>query len=200
MLSATETTADSQRLARVAGGDAAALAELYDRHASMLLGLVCRILGDRAEAEDVMQEVFVRVWERAGSYNSLLGSPGAWLSRIARNRAIDRLRARAVRPEFADSDLATTQAAPERGTNPEAEARVAEERRAVVDALATLQPDQRRLIEHAYYLGFSQSELATHFQLPLGTVKTRIRAGMMSLRTQLQGDWGAVTSDLRPQP
>ncbi len=199
MSSAAEATADSHRLARIASGDAAALAELYDRHASMLLGLICRIIRDRAEAEDVLQDVFVRVWERAGSYNSVLGSPGAWLSRIARNRSIDRLRARSVRPEFGDSELATTRPAPERGNNPEAGARVSQERRAVADALATLQPDQRRLIEHAYYLGFSQSELAIHFQLPLGTVKTRIRAGMMSLRTQLQG-WGAATSDLRPQP
>lgn len=189
MPSSADAGPDIQRLTRVAGGDATALAELYDHHASSLFGLVCRIVRDRAEAEDVLQEVFLRVWERAGTYNQVLGSPGAWLARVARNRAIDRIRARAVRPELTDTDHVSTHPTLDRGANPEVSAAVAQRQRAVRGALSSLTPEQRRLIEHAYYLGCSQSELAERFSLPLGTVKTRVRSAMISLREQLEDTW-----------
>lgn len=173
-------------LSRIARGDAAAVGEFYDLHASAVFGLLCRILRDRAEAEDVLQEVFVRVWEHAGSYDPALGSPGAWLARIARNRAIDRLRSRASRPEFSDCTCPEAQATASREVTPDVSASRAETQRVVAAALAALAPEQRHLIEHAYYLGYTQSELAAHFRLPLGTVKTRIRTGMMTLRDYLQ--------------
>ena len=171
---------DIALIERIVARDEAAVAELYDRHSRLLFGLVLRVIRDRSEAEEILQEVFVLVWTRAETYNVSLGPPAAWLVRIARNRAIDRLRANAVR-------LRAVEAAPEPEPveNPESKASVSEQQRAVARALESLPPDQRVLIEQAYFLGLTQSELAERFQLPLGTVKTRIRTGMLALREQL---------------
>ena len=171
---------DITLLDRIVGRDEGAVGELYDRHSRLLFGLILRILHDRSEAEEVLQEVFVLVWTRAETYNVALGSPAAWLVRIARNRAIDRLRANNVR-------LRAVEAAPEpvAQDSPESRAAQSEQQRAVAHALETLPPDQRVLIEQAYFLGLTQSELAERFKLPLGTVKTRIRTGMIALRQQL---------------
>ena len=128
----------------------------------------------------MLQEVFVQVWTRGETYNVALGSPVAWLVRIARNRAIDRLRANAVRLRAAESVPE-----PQAADSPEAHASLTEQQRAVGRALDSLPADQRVLIEQAYFLGLTQSELAERFRLPLGTVKTRIRAGMTALRQQL---------------
>ena len=172
--------ADIALLDRIVARDERAVGDLYDRHSRLLYGLILRILRDRSEAEEVLQEVFVLVWTRAETYNVALGSPGAWLVRIARNRAIDRLRANAVR-------LRAVEAAPEpeAGASPETRAAQSEQQRAVARALDALPEDQRVLIEQAYFLGLTQSELAERFKLPLGTVKTRIRTGMQALRQQL---------------
>jgi RNA polymerase sigma-70 factor (ECF subfamily) len=155
-------------LQRIVARDTAALADLYDRHSRLLFGLILRILRDRAEAEEVLQEVFVRVWTRAELYDPRLGGPTSWLVRLARNRAIDRLRARRSAP------------------TPEAVALQAESRAAAADALARLPAEQGRLIEAAFFEGYTHSELAILFRLPLGTVKTRIRAGLMAMRQRLE--------------
>jgi RNA polymerase sigma-70 factor (ECF subfamily) len=176
-----DAVVDAALLARIAERDPAAISSLYDRHARMLYSLIVRILRDRAEAEDVLQDVFVRAWTRVETYNRDLGSPLAWLIRIARNRAIDRLRARDVRERSAE-DVPK----PEPIETPEASAALSERQRAVKRALDVLTPEQRRLIETAYFRGLSQSELAAEFGLPLGTVKTRIRTGMQALRRALQ--------------
>lgn len=178
--------ADIALLTRIAGRDAVAVGELYDRHNRLLFSLILRILRDRGESEDVLQEVFVRVWDRADSYSQTLGTPSAWLVRIARNRAIDRLRSRKVRASLAepyDDPLASPDPAP--GANPEQRARTAEHRRAIVAALDQLPAEQRTLIDAAYFEGYTHSELAERFNLPLGTVKTRIRTAMQSLRLTL---------------
>jgi RNA polymerase sigma-70 factor (ECF subfamily) len=154
---------------------------LYDRHNRLLYGLIMRILRDRSEAEEVLQEVFVLVWTRSETYNVTLGSPAAWLVRIARNRAIDRLRANSVRLRAAESAPM-----PPAADNPESRAALSEQQRTVARALGALPGEQRELIEQAYFLGLTQSELAEKFGLPLGTVKTRIRTGMMALRQQLE--------------
>jgi RNA polymerase sigma-70 factor (ECF subfamily) len=180
MQSTDNARADIALLDRIVARDERAVAELYDAHGRLLYGLILRILRDRSEAEEVLQEVFVLVWTRAETYNVGLGSPGAWLVRIARNRAIDRLRANSVRVRAVESA-----APPEPAASPEAQAAVSERQRAVLQALEALTPDQRVLIEQAYYLGLTQSELADRFNLPLGTVKTRIRSGMIALRQQL---------------
>src|SRR5262249_11306420 len=154
--------------------------ELYDRHNRLLYGLILRILRDRSESEEVLQEVFVLVWTRAETYNVTLGSPAAWLVRIARNRAIDRLRSNSVRQRAVESSPMPPPAASRETT-----AAQSERQRAVCRALDELPVEQRELIELAYYQGLTQSELAERYRLPLGTVKTRIRTGMIALREQL---------------
>jgi RNA polymerase sigma-70 factor (ECF subfamily) len=176
---------DSRRdialIARIVARDAAAVGELYDGHSRLLYGLILRIVKDRGEAEEILQEVFVQVWTRADTYNVQLGTPIAWLVRVARNRAIDRLRANTVRTRTVEATPL-----PPPVETPETRAAMSEKERAVARALASLPPDQRQLIEYAYFAGLTQSELATRFGLPLGTVKTRVRTGMMTLRRDLQ--------------
>jgi len=183
-----DTRADIELLARVAARDTQALADLYDRHSRLLFGLILRILRDRSDAEEVLQEVFLTVWTKAGTYDQALGSPVAWLVRIARNRGIDRLRAEGVRTRnLDDGDVAVAATAAPLADNPESRAVRRDLERGIARALEVLPADQRELIEHAYYLGLTHSELAERFSLPLGTVKTRVRAGMQALRQYLEG-------------
>lgn len=172
---------DVTLVSRIAARDAGAVGELYDRHSRLLYGLILRILRDRSEAEEVLQEVFVLVWNRVDTYNAVLGSPAAWLIGIARNRAIDRLRSNTVRLRALES--ARFEFPP--SEDPETSASLSEQQRAVMRALDAIPREQRQLIEEAYYLGFTHSELAARHQLPLGTVKTRIRNGLLALRDQL---------------
>ena len=181
---------DLSVLQRIAARDTAALAQLYDRHSRLLFGLILRIVGDRGEAEDILQEAFVRVWTRAGTYDAQVGGPLPWIVRVARNCAIDRLRARRVRAtvEVSAIDFAAVEAiVPTPGIqSPEAAVLVAERRRTLTDALAGIPAEQRELIEAAFFEGYTHSELAHRFELPLGTVKTRIRAGMNGMRRRLE--------------
>jgi RNA polymerase sigma-70 factor, ECF subfamily len=173
-----DPTADVALLARIVDRDATALAELYDRHARVLFGLLLRMLSDHSEAEEILQDVFVHVWARAGTYNVSLGSPLVWCVGLARRRAIDRLRARSARPKAVEGVPA-----PRAVTTPEGHA--GEQRRIAIRALDCLPASQREVIEHAYFLGLTHSELAERLSLPVETVKTRIQQGMMGLRQQL---------------
>lgn len=166
---------------RMAARDSTALGELYDRHSRLLFGLILRIVRHQGEAEDVLQEAFLAAWTRADTYNQDLGAPVAWLLRIARNRALDRLRANAARTRAVDSAPAENDCV----ETPEAQAWVSQQQGAVGRALAALPEDQRLLIEQAYFMGLTQSELAERHGLPLGTVKTRVRSGMLALRQSL---------------
>jgi RNA polymerase sigma-70 factor, ECF subfamily len=181
---------DVSLLQRILARDTAAVAELYDRHSRLLFGLITRILRDRAEAEEILQQVFVRVWTRAELYDPRLGGPMPWLVRLARNCAIDRLRARRARDGAGWTPLDESMAEPAASNTdirtPEAAALDAERRGKVMDALDALPAEQRRLIEAAFFEGYTHSELAERFGLPLGTVKTRIRAGMIAMRQRLE--------------
>jgi RNA polymerase sigma-70 factor (ECF subfamily) len=181
---------DLELIARIRGGDETAVSALYDRHAAPLLAVAYRLLGDRADAEDVVLEALARVWREAQRFDAARGSPRAWLTVMVRSRALDLIRARRR------SERLTAQAA--RG-NPEDVAGVStsagqagdpaeqdEQRRRVLAALAELPPPQREAIELAYYGGLSQSEIAERLGAPLGTVKTRIRDGMQKLRVSLK--------------
>jgi RNA polymerase sigma-70 factor, ECF subfamily len=174
-------------LQRVATRDETALAALYDRYGRLAYSVIMRILGSPAEAEDVLQETFVRVWSRADTYDALLGSPATWLTRIARNRAIDRLRARRARAHVAvdAADVAPRSAEPVTRDTPETLMEGRATAGAVQTALASLTPAQRALIEAAFFEGYTHSELALRYGVPLGTVKTRIRAGLAALRDRL---------------
>lgn len=175
------TRQDVALLERIVARDADAVGELYDRYSRLLYGLIVRIVRDRSEAEEILQEVFVLVWNRVATYNGVLGSPAGWLVGIARNRAIDRLRANAARGRVIESARFDI----EPGANPEMDASLGEQQRAVRRALDAIPREQRDLIEDAYFLGFTHSELAERHKLPLGTVKTRIRTGLLALRDQL---------------
>ncbi len=181
MQASDDAREDLALLKRVAARDQRALGELYDRYSRLLFGLILRIVRARGDAEEVLQEVFVQAWTRADSYDPVLGSPGGWLIGIARNRAIDRLRANAVRSRTAEQAPL-----PPAVDTPEAHASQSERERDVRRALLELPREQRDLIELSYFDGFTQSELASRLGLPLGTVKTRIRTGLQTLRGLLQ--------------
>jgi len=172
---------DSRLLQRIALRDESALAALYDMRCRLVFGLALRIVGNRAEAEEVLQEVFIQVWTKIETYKPELGTPLAWLVRIARNRAIDRLRSNSVR------DRVAMDGGPSEPPVDDVEAQLSriEAQRAVLHALGALPRDQRELIEHAFFLGLTHVELAERFKLPLGTVKTRVRTGLMSLKRDL---------------
>jgi RNA polymerase sigma-70 factor (ECF subfamily) len=171
-------------IARTAQGDQAALALLYDRTSSWVYGMAVRILGDREAAEDVTLEVYTQVWRQASLYDAQRGTPGGWLTTLARTRAIDRFRAdylekgRRIPLEIA-SEL------PSDDTDPEQDSVGRERRRLVHTALALLPPEQRQAISLAYFWGLSHSEIAEQLKAPLGTIKTRIRMGMLKLREHL---------------
>jgi RNA polymerase sigma-70 factor (ECF subfamily) len=181
MISQTDPRIDALLLARVVSRDQGALEELYDRHSRLLFGLLVRMLANHEDAEEVLQEVFVQAWTRGETYNAQAGSPVGWLVGIARHRAIDRLRSNGGRRNNGDAGPTAAPVAP-----PELLASVTERQVQVRRALDALPGEQRELIERAYFQGTTQSELATEFNLPLGTVKTRIRAGLQALRRLVQ--------------
>jgi len=182
---------DQGLLLRIAGRDEAALAEFYDRHSQLVYSLVMRILRSPSDAEEALLETFERVWSRSDTYQAVLGSPTAWLVRIARNHAIDRLRARRAQANVAvdpaDAAGAVRVHLTEHVTRdtPETVLENKTTAGAVRTALASLPPAQRELIEAAFFEGYTHTELATRFGVPLGTVKTRIRTGMSALRNRL---------------
>lgn len=173
---------DHRTLARIAAGDASALANLYDRYGRAVYSLACRIVGDRTEAEDITQDVFSQAWRQAAQYDAGRATAAGWLLMMSRTRSIDRLRARRTRPQTMAGDLPES-ADPAAG----AEAGVigAEAAVRVREALDGLPEPQRAAIELAYYGGLSHTEIAARLSQPLGTIKTRIRTGLLSLRSAL---------------
>jgi RNA polymerase sigma-70 factor, ECF subfamily len=173
-------------LRQVADRRAEALAELYDRYAPTLLGLAKRILGTASDAEEVLQEVFLHVWNQAGRYDSGRSSVSTWLVLITRSRAIDRLRSRRVvdrthEAAFQEMPLDTS---PEGVDN----VFMQERRGRVQRELANLPPEQREVLEMAFYEGLTQTEIASRADLPLGTVKTRTLLAMKKLRNALRSE------------
>ncbi|MHB1843615.1 MAG: sigma-70 family RNA polymerase sigma factor [Deltaproteobacteria bacterium] len=178
------TPSDEAELARrIAAGEAEALREVYDRHAGRVLALSLRVLRERGEAEEIVQETFLELWRRAKQFDSGRGSLGALLATIARSRAIDRLRSRGSRQNV-ERDSFTAPSAP---TAPDESASQGEERRRVGAALGTLPVEQRQAIELAYFEGLTQREIADRTGDPLGTVKTRVRLAMEKLTALLAG-------------
>ncbi len=174
----------SALIARTASADGHALAALYDGTASYVHGIAMRILKDERDAEEVTVDVYRQVWHQAARYDPDRGRPLAWLLMLARSRAIDRMRSAAAeraRVEPLDDATPVASTAP----TPEESTALAERRRVVQGALTRLAAEQRQVIELAYFGGLSQSEIAAKLGEPLGTVKTRIRIGMMRLRDAL---------------
>jgi RNA polymerase sigma-70 factor (ECF subfamily) len=170
----------------VAEGDQQALASLYDATGRTVFGLLLRILADSSAAEEVLLDVYTQVWRQATAYSAERGTPLAWLTTIARSRAIDRLRrGRLEQKRTEPLDLTATQVAAA-GASVEEDVQARETGAFVRAALDALAPEQREVIELAYYGGMSHSEIAAARNLPLGTVKTRTRLGMMRLREMLK--------------
>jgi RNA polymerase sigma-70 factor (ECF subfamily) len=177
---------DSDLLHRIAARDDAALGEFYDRHANTLFGLAYRILYDHKEAEDLVQEVLLQIWEKVATFNPEQGRPLAWVIVLTRNKAIDRLRSAQRRARLVEeiehelcgsTDSSAAALAEPPTTGDEAEI--------VRSALGRLPEEQRRAIMMAFFGGLSQSEIAAELNEALGTVKARIRRGMLRLRDEL---------------
>jgi len=176
--------ADQASLARIARGDQLAFAELYDRHARLVFSLALRILQERADAEDIVQEVFAQVWSQAGRYDASRGAVAAWMLMLTRSRAIDRLRARRARPETA-SESNTAESVVDSAARQDLELLSAEQVTRLQRALKELPDAQRTALELAYYEGLTHAEVAARLSEPLGTVKTRIRQAVIKLRESL---------------
>jgi RNA polymerase sigma-70 factor (ECF subfamily) len=159
----------------IRSGNEGAMAELYDRYSSLVYSVALRVLGDTGAAEDVLQEVFLQLWRNPGVFDASRGNLAPWLAVITRNRAIDSLRKR--RPE---TDIEDVIVSVEPDMAGDAERSRAMEK--VRGALGSMPPAQRSALEMAYFEGLSHSEIAAKTGEPLGTVKTRIRAGLLSLR------------------
>jgi RNA polymerase sigma-70 factor, ECF subfamily len=174
---------DEALITGAAGGDADALADLYDRYASALLAAGERMLGSRRDAEDLLHDVFVEVWQQAGDYDAVRGSVKSWLFLRMRSRAIDRLRlASKKNVELGDQVLAT--ATRELAEDPA----LSPDRAQVRVILEVLPPDQRVAIELAYFGGLSGAQIAAQLGVPLGTIKTRLALGMSKLRAAFGED------------
>ena len=173
---------DAELLRRIADGDEEALASLYDRYKAILFSLILRILNSRPEAEDILQDVFIQVWNKAKAFDEERGRAFTWLVTLSRSRAIDRLRQLGSRERTATE---ASRHAPELWADAEEDAIKSEQSEVVRNALAELPEEQRRALLLAYFEGLTQTEIAERLQTPLGTVKTRMRSGMIKLRELL---------------
>ena len=181
---------DAELLRATARGDESAFARVYDRYGPILFGLLLRILRSRAEAEDVLQEVFLQVWQRARSFDPDRGRAFTWLVTLARSRAIDRLRSVDSRERAAQRSAEDAPPEPVAEEWADAAAVRAERAEAVRSALAELPDEQRQVLVLAYLEGMSQSEIAAAKSQPLGTVKTRTRSALKKLSESLRARLG----------
>ena len=179
-----ERLADQAAMVRIARGDHGALAELYDRNARLVFSLALRILQNRADAEDIVQDVFAQVWAQAGRYDNTRGAVAAWMLTMARSRAIDKLRSRSARPEIA-SEARIVEDVPDAAERQDLQLLSAEQVETLRGALNELPAAQRVALELAYYEGLTHAEIADRLSEPLGTVKTRIRQAVIRLRESL---------------
>ncbi|MBT5773504.1 MAG: sigma-70 family RNA polymerase sigma factor [Dehalococcoidia bacterium] len=178
---------DAALVAALATDEVTALEQLYDRYSALVFSIALRVLHDHTLAEDVTQEVFLRLWRQPASFDPERGRFISWLSSVARNRSLDELRKLTRRRGAEDQTEEAVLDLPDesRGEDPQEEAILAEERVRIRAALAELPPAQREVIELAYFSGLTQVEIAERTGDPLGTIKTRVRLGMRKLREAL---------------
>ncbi|OGO38281.1 MAG: hypothetical protein A2Z03_08600 [Chloroflexi bacterium RBG_16_56_8] len=175
---------DEEIITHLCAGEGWAMEVLYDRYDRLVFSLALKILRDRSAAEEVVQEVFVKVWRRAADYRAERAKFSSWLARIAHNHAIDRLRQRNGRPFMSNEDQVAQVV--DAGPTPLEMAEQQLDHRRIVEALDQIPHEQRHAIELAYFEGFSHQQIANKLGKPLGTIKTRIRRGMQNLRVLLE--------------
>ena len=180
---AAQPKSEAEVMRQVQRGDTRAMEQLYDAYASRLLGLACRMVGERAVAEELVQEAFLRAWRRAGSFDPQRGSLFNWLATIVRNACLDHFRRQRARPPLEEMEIEwePRDAAPD--VTEAAEAR--EQRRQVQRALAALPFEQRQVLELSYYGGYTRRDIAAQLKMPEGTIHTRARLGLLKLRELL---------------
>jgi RNA polymerase sigma-70 factor, ECF subfamily len=186
------STIDPKLMARVVKGNHQAFSQLYDQSSALLYSMAVRILGSREDAAELLQEVYLEVWQKVVRYDVGRGTPIAWLITLTRSRAIDRLRAHGARSRHqAGGPQNWTSASAGEGQNPSLfEAQADQELRGLVSgALAAMPQPQQHAIELAYYEGLSHAEIAARLNEPLGAVKTRIKLGMSKLRESFRHYW-----------
>ena len=176
---------DAELLRRVAGRDRPAFSQLYDRYAGVLYSTILRILNNHEEASDVLQEVFLQIWDKAPAYDPALGKPFNWALTMTRNKAIDRLRSLQRRYSFLDKFTVEMEGGCDNSPGP-GDAFTPDQAALIRAAVTTLPLEQREAIEMAFLGGLTQNEIATALQQPLGTIKARIRRGMLRLREALK--------------
>ena len=178
-------------IARVGKGDSQAFAELYEQSSSLLFTLALRILNNRDEAAELLQDVYVEVWRKAGNFDQNRGSPMAWLITLTRSRAIDRVRASASRGRTRTDSLEDNPVEQIQSDLPDPlENRSMEELRTLVgDALTDLPAAQQEALQLSFYDGLTHAEIAAKLEKPIGTIKTRIKLGMNKLRYTLRPCW-----------
>lgn len=184
---AEDPRADQEALQRMAQRDADALADLYDRHSRAIFSFALHIVGEQADAEDVVQEVFSQAWAQAPRYQASRGSVAAWLFTITRSRAIDRLRARRARPDSEAAAQAQLDDLVDPAAPPDLSFLTGEQVNRLRTAIAGLPVSQRAVVELAYFEGLTQTEMAARLEEPLGTVKTRVRLALLKLREAMAG-------------
>jgi RNA polymerase sigma-70 factor (ECF subfamily) len=179
---------DQDILARIAAQDSAAVGELYDKYSRLIYGALLRLLRSTDDAEDILQDVFIQVWRKASTYKPELGEPKHWLIRIAHNRGINLIRSKRAKMKQSEvsldsetADITQDLVAPDmfrEHTN-------AEESAHILQAMDKLPKEQATLLDMAFFQGYSHSEISEKINMPLGTVKTRIRNGLLALRESL---------------
>jgi RNA polymerase sigma-70 factor, ECF subfamily len=177
-------------MAKIIRNDTKAFADLYDRFNRVIFSVVLNIVRNPAEAEEILQEVFVTLWNKRSDYDFSKSSPVTWMVTMARNRAIDKLRSNEYKGATNSSSLEDASAISflqAEGANPLDDALLEEKQKQIQNALATLPQDQQIIVRVAYFEGLSQSEIAQRYSIPLGTVKTRMRLAMKKLYDLLRG-------------
>jgi RNA polymerase sigma-70 factor (ECF subfamily) len=182
--------ADEDLMPLVEVGDAEALAALYDRYGRMAYSLAYRMMGEKQEAEDVVQEAFIKVWRSAGGYRAERGSVRTWILSIVHNRGIDQIRSHASRGRMQDKVEASAPTSEPSEAFAETWRNTQQEQ--VREALNTLPQEQLKILELAYFSGYTHVEIAEHLELPLGTVKGRMRLGLQKIRGFFQARGAAV--------
>jgi len=178
---------DVALLRRIGARDRDAFAEFYDKYSTLLFSIASKILNDAAEAEDVLQETFMQIWEKAGNFDPRLGQPVGWAVTLVRNRAIDRIRASRRRNLLAEEAGAEFALASNSGDSANETVNGHEKAKLIHSAMVELPVEQRRAIELAFFAGLTQNEISATLKEPLGTIKARIRRGLLKLRDQLEG-------------